>query len=356
MQNQRDRPLSPNRRLFGEPGSRPSALHVDVRKMSILLTSKLGVLKVMRRARLLFHKLRPLSGESQVWNMRKVRRIGDIAFTFRLGAALLAATGPTADASAPSSQVFRFAGKRVVQDYVVPPGVTVVDLQLFGGQGGAGGACGDICGAGGRGGLGAEVLTSLHVKPGETLTIVVGGAGKPGATSYSQTVAPGGGGGGGKTAVSVSGTPVAIAGGGGGGGGGGYYQILDAPPFPYAGGRGGNSGHNGTSSGLCAGSGGLAGPLAFGGSAGSGSGCQVGTAGGNGVGAVGGAGGVGGSDEIISVNPVQTVWLIGATGGSGGGGVLGGGGGGGGGAYLGTFGHYRRSRWRWRGWHQQPLQ
>ena len=248
------------------------------------------------------------------------RRIGAIASTVGLATVGVLVAAPAADAAAPAPQVFSYAGSGVAQTYVVPAGVTAVQLQLFGGQGGQGGTC-QNCGAGGRGGLGAEVLTSLQVTPGERLTIVVGGRGQAGGPYGLYTAS--GGGGGGMSAVSVLGTPEAIAGGGGGGGAGGRWHFSSGIHAHSAGGRGGDSGQKGyTSASPCAGYGGLAGPIPFGGSGGHDAYCVSGATGAAGSGIQGGAGGAGAKDANGSAS----------AGGQGGQGALGGGGGGGGGA------------------------
>ena len=253
--------------------------------------------------------------------MSLVRRVGVTAVAVGLGSAgLLAGAAPSAGAAGPATRVFGFKGTGVAQTYVVPSGVSVVQLQVFGGQGGTGGTC-QSCGKGGRGGLGAEVLTSLNVTAGETLTIVVGGRGQAGGPYGLYTAS--GGGGGGKTAVSNGAVPVAIAGGGGGGGGGGWWYFSSGIHAKAAGGRGGGSGQKGyTSASWCAGYGGLPGPIPFGGSGGHDAYCVSGSVGASGVGTVGGLGGAGATDQQGGAS----------RGGSGGDGVLGGGGGGGGGA------------------------
>ena len=258
--------------------------------------------------------------------VERVRRSVGIAAAIMLAATgLLAAAPLDAGAAAPGPQVFDYIGDDVVQTYTVPEGVTNVQIQLSGGEGGDGGTCDFfLCGAGGHGGSGAELVTALEVAPGETLTIVVGRQGSAGADNKGGCCAGGGGGGGGKTSVSDSGTPIAIAGGGGGGGGGGWASIGESTlGSANAGGKGGDSGSDGhTSTGECAGSGGLAGAIQFGGNNGGGNYCTAGVNGGNGSGTIGGSGGVGGSDGDVYASD----------GGSGGDGVLGGGGGGSGGA------------------------
>ena len=225
---------------------------------------------------------------------------------------------------------FAFVGAGVPQSYLVPQGVSLIEVSLSGAQGGAGGVCSDGEGRGGAGGRGAQiVLAPLPVTEGEILTIVVGGQGRAGAPvtmtdGDDSWCLPGGGGGGGLTSISRGATPMAIAGGGGGGGGGGVGLIEKT-----AGGRGGDSGHDGySSSGTGSGYGGKTGPTQTGGDPGMCNGPIFGCAkvGGNGVGTTGGGGGRGQIDsEAGGCSP------SGAYGGDGGQGVLGGGGGGGGG-------------------------
>jgi hypothetical protein len=155
--------------------------------------------------------------------------------------------------SASFSQTFNFTG--AVQTWVVPAGVTSINIQAFGAQGNnnAAGVA--------RGGLGGSANGTLAVTPGETLNLYVGGGGTTsttggfngggnGGTTGTCTTAPGGGGGGasdvrkGGTALS---NRVIVAGGGGGtagnrvagcargaggGGGGGYYGGGGGSGYP----------------------------------------------------------------------------------------------------------------------------
>jgi hypothetical protein len=254
-------------------------------------------------------------------------------------AGLAAGATQPAGADTPSSQGYAFVGAGVTQTYVVPEGVTAVEVELFGAAGGAGGTCpGDNCGVGGQGGRGAEVVTFLQVAPGQTLTIVVGGQGAAGPDN-AEGGGGGAGGGGSATSLAVSGSAAAIAGGGGGGGGGGYDHTIDFGPNT-AGGRGGDScagGH--TSSHACSGYGGSAGPSQAGGAGGgdliacSAYPGNAGVSGALGAGGTGGAGGQGGDGAL-------------GGGGGGGGGVsadqstrIAGAGGGGAGGTSALFGH-----------------
>jgi Glycine rich protein len=123
-----------------------------------------------------------------------------------------------------SSQLFSYTGAN--QTFVVPAGVTSLDVNLKGASGGAGYDSGVVQGPGGEG---AIVTGSIAVTPGSTLNIFVGscptastagynGGGAGRATPPSMT----GGGGGGASDIRIGGTAltdrVVVAGGGGGGG------------------------------------------------------------------------------------------------------------------------------------------
>ncbi|WP_131739340.1 isopeptide-forming domain-containing fimbrial protein [Actinomadura roseirufa] len=197
------------------------------------------------------------------------------------------------------------------------------------------GAAGGDAVSGSPGGRGGEVRATVPVKPGDTLTIDVGGAGTGGVLQPSEPARGGyggggqpgayrddhrpgngtvGGGGGGATTVSVALEPLIIAGGGGGGAGsfaggtagqggdGGQTGTNGASPAEPGAGGGGTSGGNG-------GAGGAAGQPAF-------AGDQPGLPGGNAVGRNGGDGAVNLADPHMG------------TGGGGGGGAHGGGAGG----------------------------
>lgn len=237
--------------------------------------------------------------------------------------------------------------------FVVPAGVTSLNLVAFGAQGGQGGTS-PQGGTGPAGGLGAEESATISVTPGQVLTVTVGGRGQVGSNSDGLTPGLGGaggsfggggnggagginttlvlgasagaGGGGGQSSVFNSGTPLVIAGGGGGGG--------SSNGFVIGGGSGGgltgqpvtssfiNNGLGGTQI-----SGGVAGANIF-----TAPGGTPPTAGTSGVGGVGASGGT----SIVVGDAKQ------GGGGGGGGGLFGGGGGGvqgngGGGSGFGTF-------------------
>jgi len=200
-----------------------------------------------------------------------------------------------------------------VASYTVPAGVTTLQIQASGAQGGAGSS--------GAGGKGATLTAAFPVTPGETLHVVVGCAG---ATNGLD------GGGGGASFVyrtaTAGGLLVAAAGGGGGegsspgaNGSATTSTVVAGGLGPGAGGTNGSGGGAGAGTGggglltTGAGVGGAAGgqSLASGAAGGSGSGAASGGFGGGGAGPNGGGGGGGGYN------------------GGGGGGQAGGGGGGG---------------------------
>jgi hypothetical protein len=210
-------------------------------------------------------------------------------------------------------------------NFVVPTGITSVNVKTWG-AGGGGGAAGSS-GNGGNGGGGGYINSTLTVTPGETLTITIGGGGG-GGTSHSGG---NGGGGGGYSSISRSTTKLVIAAGGaGGGGGGGQNSFWENGGAGGAG--GGTSGSDGTASSNAGGGGGAT--QSAGGSAGTG-GENDGSAGSSLTGGAGGDGrssqgadgssGDGGSNGGGSGGSnISTNY---AGGGGGGGGFFGGGGG-----------------------------
>ncbi len=112
------------------------------------------------------------------------------------------------------SQVTTFSYTGSMQTYVVPLGVTSLEMDLFGGAGH------------GNLGLGGRCKAVLDVTPGETLNIYVGGAGTGTSGGFNGGGNPGGlstyGGGGGASDVRQGGTTlgdrIIVAGGGGGSG------------------------------------------------------------------------------------------------------------------------------------------
>lgn len=97
------------------------------------------------------------------------------------------------------------------QSFVVPGGVTEIDVWLWGAGGGY------------KGGAGGFASGAIPVTPGDTLTLVVGGGGGTtsgisafgGGGSFSNAGA--GGAGGGRSGIDLLGTQLIVAGGGGGG-------------------------------------------------------------------------------------------------------------------------------------------
>jgi hypothetical protein len=145
-----------------------------------------------------------------------------------------------------AASVFTFNYTGTLNQVVIPPGTTSIDVHLWGGAGGGGGS--DAGGPGGTGAAGHYVTaTSISISAaqiGQTMDIAVGGGGAGGSsgggapggtngksiTGYSggrggnagpSPYSGSGGGGGGATAVLIGGTGIAIAGGGAGGAGAG---------------------------------------------------------------------------------------------------------------------------------------
>ena len=206
--------------------------------------------------------------------------------------------------------------------YVVPAGVTSINVKMWGA--GGGGGAGGSSGAGGPGGGGGYVSSTLTVTPSESLNIYIGSGGAGG--TYPGSNSGGGGGGGGHTEINRSGTNLLIAAGGGGGGGG---DNSSATPGGAGGGGGGTTGVIGGSS-----------SNANGGNPGTGAAGGTGGTGGSNNGSSGGAetagdGGNGGSGTGGENNGGQADDGDGGSGDTGG---YGGGGGGGGGRYGGGGG------------------
>ena len=173
-----------------------------------------------------------------------------------------------------------------VQTYTVPAGVTSINVDLKGAQGG-GVACASTYQS--PGGCGGRLQGTINVTPGHVLHITVGGQGSgTGAGGYGgggsdnaySGVWPGAGGGGATTVIDfTTGTTLAVAGGGGGGGG-------DICSDDVGGGGGGLTGGAGNSDECGVGQGGQGGTPAAGGVAG---GTCFGDAGGNGSAGTGGS-------------------------------------------------------------------
>ena len=210
--------------------------------------------------------------------------------------------------------------------WVVPAGVSIIQVSISAGSGGDGG---DIAGSTAQGGQGAGITAGLNVAEGETVFIGLGEDGPdfansstPAAQSAFNIGAGGaydfpsgkGGGGGGASAVAIDNSIVVIAG-GGGGAGGAVDKVGALFGGPAVSGNGGNGGGGtGQDSGFSdgtygeggrGGSGGTPSTLTRTGTDGGGSGADSDTApgfnadgGGGGAGYYGGLAGSGGSGEI----------------------------------------------------------
>jgi len=125
------------------------------------------------------------------------------------------------------AQVTTFAFTGAVQTYTVPAGVTAIQIECWGAQGGTGTG---FDGVEGTGGLGGYSIGELVVTPGQILEVYVGGAGDmfgPGGfNGGGQAGTNYGAAGGGGSDVRVTpygfGDRVIVAGGGGGGAFGSY--------------------------------------------------------------------------------------------------------------------------------------
>jgi hypothetical protein len=145
-----------------------------------------------------------------------------------------------------NDQTITYSGSS--QTWVIPAGVTSVDIEAWGAQGGA-----DY--AGNAGGLGSRMKGTFAVTPGESIGIVTGGQG----TNYGGNTSGGGGGGGSFVWHVNNSTEPMIAAGGGGGGwsiGDGSGLTTVSAATPSGGGAGGVNGNGGNTTGGCSGSGG----------------------------------------------------------------------------------------------------
>lgn len=136
------------------------------------------------------------------------------------------------------TQTTTFDYTGAVQTYTVPLGVTSIRIEASGGQGGDG--------QWSEGGLGATMIGTFTVSPGDVLDVVVGEQG----VLQSQS-----GGGGGGSGVIFLGDPMIVAGGGGGGAydadATGGVTTETAGSSQGAGGTGGNGGEKGYILGNC---------------------------------------------------------------------------------------------------------
>jgi cysteine-rich repeat protein len=177
-----------------------------------------------------------------------------------------------------------FAFTATAQTFLVPAGVTSLDFEVMGAQGG-----------GEYGGLGARVRGTLAVTPGETLDLFVGGKGTMGGAALNGSFNGGGGGfwgGAGGGASDIRREPyalpdrVVVAGGGGG--------AMRGPIFGM-GGSGGADGEDGAPSTCVSGGGG--GTQSSGGAGGGNGGAGVFGLGGSSEGSGGGGGWWGGGSS-----------------------------------------------------------
>lgn len=216
---------------------------------------------------------------------------------------------------------FFFTGD--LQTFSIPSDVCSITIRAVGAAGGNGGNIPNFGTNGGAGGIGASIQGDFSVTPGETLSILVGGAGT------NSTTSAGGGGGGSFIWRGIDFSDLSLASlliAAGGGGGGGQGEITNGNPGidasittnGTAGNPGGSGGTNGNGGSAVDSGGGGAGVFTDGGSVGGGGGggtaIDAGGIGGTGSGG-GGTGGFGGGGG-------------GAFDGGGGGGGFSGGGGG----------------------------
>jgi hypothetical protein len=237
--------------------------------------------------------------------------------------AVVVASAPLAVASSAPARGVTFRN-RGVYTWKVPKGVTRALLDVYGAQGGD--APGDS--SPGSGGLGAHVRASLTTRPGERMTLVVGGQGDsdfPNGThggGFPGNGSPGG----------VGGTCLDHDGGGGGGAsdirtGSGDNRGLRSRVLVAGGGGGGGS--DGTSGGA-GGRNGATAPSGEGPDSGGGGATHTaGGAGGTDGGQPGrfGIGGAGGDNHFTFCSISSPGRTLGWGGGGGGGGYFGGGGG-----------------------------
>jgi hypothetical protein len=158
------------------------------------------------------------------------------------------AQAPGTEAPVTQSVSFTTAG---VHNWVVPAGVTSVQLTVMGGSGGGGGGCyvgtptyGSI-GAGGYGGKSGQTRTTLNVTPGQTLLLTIGAKGLGGANGAANMVLGTDGTDGADTTVTRDGVLISMAAKGGKGlrgyfEGGPFGSTLAKPGATGAAGGGSN--------------------------------------------------------------------------------------------------------------------
>jgi hypothetical protein len=154
-----------------------------------------------------------------MWTILKRSRLSALVALALAATGAIVIQGASSSSAAATSVVFDFTGSP--QTWTVPDGVTSVQVDAMGAQGG-----------GEYGGFGAEVRADLAVAPGQQVTIVVGGRGSLGTGGYNGgggsafgTDSIGSGqGGGGASDIRIGGDDdvhrVIVAAGGGGGAGG----------------------------------------------------------------------------------------------------------------------------------------
>lgn len=194
--------------------------------------------------------------------------------------------------------------------YVVPPGVTKIDVSFAGGGGG-----GNVCGGGG--GRGGFMEGTLNVTPGEVLQVNVGGIGGWGGSPWAGQ---GGWNGGGTTPMDY--WTYATGGGGATDLRTGSFDLADRILVAGGGGGAGTCSYGGN------------GNAAANGAGGAGDSGDMSTGGGGAVGLTVGAGGEGEDSDLDGASGSGAVGGSGGNGGdvpggAGGGGYAGGGGGGG---------------------------
>ena len=230
-----------------------------------------------------------------------------------------------------------FSVTNAKENFIVPAGITSIDVVVQGAGGGSG-----TSPTNNLGGKGAEVIATIAVTPGETLVIAIGAQGVNASGTAGTSLGGGGGGGGGSFVVRNTGSvPLVVAGGGGGGMGNcctAYATGIDASTTNN--GTSSTAGSNSVGSGGSAGNGGTSGG-AYG--AGAGSGFLTDGTDGQNSGARGRSWGNGLSGGTTTVSCAG--YAVGGNGGFGGGGAACSGAAGGGGGYSGGGGSGGSSNW-----------
>lgn len=183
---------------------------------------------------------------SRVSARHRLARITAASGVIALLSASLVATASAPALAAPVTTTTNYTYTGATASFVVPAGVTAINLTVIGALGGNGGA--DATAAPDLGSYRGVVSGSVAVTPGTTITVAVGSGGTTGQSSTSgSTAAPAGGnnplagldggaggrtgtrgssgqgGAGGAASVVVIGSDQIVAGGGGGNGGSGQF-------------------------------------------------------------------------------------------------------------------------------------